>query len=81
MKHLFSNPKKLFAIGGLALGLAGPAFFGGIGHAVAAPDTGTHDEMVEVHGDSGLVSFIVDDDGVFADELRGSTMWVPNPVS
>jgi hypothetical protein len=51
------------------------------GSAYAAPDTGTYDELVEVHSDGGSVASIVDDDGLQADTVTDSTSWVPGSVS
>jgi hypothetical protein len=61
-KHVASTTKKFLAAGGLAFGLAGFGLFAGVGTAVAdgtLPDTGTSDELVEVH-DGTLVNNIFD---------------------
>lgn len=81
-EHVSSTTKKLFAASSLAIGLAGFAVFGGVGHAVAtpSPDTGTYDELVEVHEGSGVTS-IADDDGIQADQVHNSTLWEPGQVS
>ena len=77
--------KKLIAASGLALGLAGFGLFGGVGHALADSskyeDSGTYDEMVEVHGDAGVTS-IADDDGIQgSDNVISSALWVPNTMT
>jgi hypothetical protein len=51
------------------------------GSAYAAPDTGTYDELVEVHSDGAAVVSIADDDGIQADTVTASTSWVPGSVS
>lgn len=81
-EHVSSTTKKLFAASSLAIGLAGFAVFGGLGQAVAtpSPDTGTYDELVEVHEGGGVTS-IADDDGIQADQVHNSTAWEPGLVS
>lgn len=82
MKHVFDTAKRLFAASALALGAVGFALSGGAGHAVAnpLPDTGTYDELVEVHGDDGVAP-IADDDGLQADGVQKSAAWQPGLVT
>ena len=81
-EHVATTTRKLFTASVLAVSLVGFAVVGGPGHAVAAPtpDSGTYDELVEVHGDGGVTS-ITDDDGVQADTVHNSTAWEPGFVS
>lgn len=89
MMHSASTLKKMFAASGLVFGLAGFTMFGGIGPAVAGPDTGSQDEMVEVHEDDFVTGIVDsdatqgdwDDDGYQADNVVASTPWVPVSVT
>lgn len=82
MQNVANATKTMLAASGVAFALTGFAMFGGIGHAAAAPtpDSGTYDEMVEVHGDSGVVS-IADDDGMQADWVQSAVAWTPGWVT
>jgi hypothetical protein len=77
--------KKLIAAGGVALGLAGFGLFGGIAQALADSsgyeDSGTFDEMVEVH-DGQAIADMIDDDGIQgSDNVVSPVAWTPGPIT
>jgi hypothetical protein len=83
MNRVVRRAKKSLMVGAVAIGLSGAGLMGGAGLAAAATgsfvDSGSYDELVEVHGDKGVLP--IEESAIQAAQVSNSTEWKPNKVT